>query len=1025
MGIQLCAEDKNPLYPITTADSVIIENGSENIYLSNKLKGIDNSITTIQNTIDNIGNNIDISNQLVEIKNNYNSLKQQVDDIEIPEISEVPVVASFKSIVFRRTNGDVSDPPENIQDNYNTFNKPLPSSEWSDTIPDGDETLWATSRIFYSDESHSGGRTKWSTPVKMTDTADFEVMYSPNKDKPDMPGGFKRNGINIDATWLGLAKQNGWYDDVDFTGDAIWMATNKAKNGDWQGWEISKIKGENGKDGTSITIIGSVESTDELPKEGAKEGDCYIFDGNLYVWDGNNWNNVGQFKGDPGKSAYIHIKYANQIDQLDTSNQRQFEYDSKIFELTESDGEVIGDYMGIFYDDVEESPANTTNVRFKKYKWHYWRGVSNYRLDLDNQYDSIIYNDNDEPISGNITAKATLYYGKDTIDSDITYAVSPNPSENEEYYIDIHGTLTVTKISGDKKSITVKATYDNTTYQTTMTVVKLINETKYELNCSPSAVSYNLSTNCFGNGNTTQDITIAVYKTTVENGILKKTLVENLEAEGLLLYNHDDEISNNIIKLNSDSLEPNIVLKRNNVLIDSETIPINKTINGDNGADGADGVAGPMLYPAGEWDSSINYEVTKNSKGDIIAKPIVYYKDNYYVLDANDSIDTAPDTGDWKKFEKIEYLFTEVLMANWAKLAQAVFWGNYMFSQKGIANGLSNQDYSQYTGNMFQGQVLSGNFIPNLFLDFMSGTIKTNKMSETFKNFDYRSKTLKDVNNDNAITNVNLLNTDEGYNVIIDPNKFGYPIHFMLCMPLSENITDGNNDSNILVKKSDWEPDGMKCCILVRENQEWLYISESALDGKQYSELTMNDCLDRGVVLCADARIFHQKSYKIDGENTIYLPSRDYNELNNYNTLNQIKSGGYFVVNGHITKFLIVEPGTIVNLRSANVSIDGRSVLLWYVENSDLFSEIKTKVNFRPYFAYNKENNEVCDSTNDFAYEYGYQTFDKDIRNKVFGTKTYGLLQDIYDTTSDISFEACWQQYYDNLNDALNIGYWG
>lgn len=65
------------------------------------------------------------------------------------------------------------------------------------------------------------------------------------------------------------------------------------------------LQGPPGKDGTGVTIIGSLPSEPDLPPVGAP-GDAYMIEGNLYVWQDNTktWKNVGPIQGPQGKSAY-------------------------------------------------------------------------------------------------------------------------------------------------------------------------------------------------------------------------------------------------------------------------------------------------------------------------------------------------------------------------------------------------------------------------------------------------------------------------------------------------------------------------------------------------------------------------------------------------------------------------------------------------------------------------------------------------------------------------------------------------
>ncbi len=58
--------------------------------------------------------------------------------------------------------------------------------------------------------------------------------------------------------------------------------------------------GKDGADGTSIKILGKLNSEDELPLTG-NIGDAYVIGLNIWVWSkNNNWINVGDFKGPKG-----------------------------------------------------------------------------------------------------------------------------------------------------------------------------------------------------------------------------------------------------------------------------------------------------------------------------------------------------------------------------------------------------------------------------------------------------------------------------------------------------------------------------------------------------------------------------------------------------------------------------------------------------------------------------------------------------------------------------------------------------
>ena len=192
------------------------------------------------------------------------------------------------------------------------------------------------------------------------------------------------------------------------------MATSKQKNGIWEDWQVSRIKGENGEDGSSISIKGTAyehhSTTDDWtpnndypcvlidkitetssdgtttekycivkrygrPRPGAvpgwmtieaSEGDCYIMEtenydnGHLYVVNAESWTDVGQIKGDTGetgqdgKNAYVHIKYAKSLTANDWS---------------ENNGETPSAYIGIYTDN---NP--TDQLVWSLYTWKKWQG---------------------------------------------------------------------------------------------------------------------------------------------------------------------------------------------------------------------------------------------------------------------------------------------------------------------------------------------------------------------------------------------------------------------------------------------------------------------------------------------------------------------------------------------------------------------------------------------------------------------------------------------------------------------------
>ena len=149
---------------------------------------------------------------------------------ELIDIETVPVLldgnTAFKSTVFIRSNEEPDTPTGG------SYSDPVPDSEpvWFDGIPRGEETLWASTRIFSIDGLYPQ-EDSWSQPAPMTDTASFDVEFSDVQINPGNPTDNPENWSNEGGTGT-------W-----------WMATRVIKNGIPGEWSISQIKGEKGEDG--------------------------------------------------------------------------------------------------------------------------------------------------------------------------------------------------------------------------------------------------------------------------------------------------------------------------------------------------------------------------------------------------------------------------------------------------------------------------------------------------------------------------------------------------------------------------------------------------------------------------------------------------------------------------------------------------------------------------------------------------------------------------------------------------------
>lgn len=180
---------------------------------------------------------------------------------------------------------------------------------------------------------------------------------------------------------------------------------------------------------------------------------------------------------------------------------------------------------------------------------------------------------------------------------------------------------------------------------------------------------------------------------------------------------------------------------------------------GDKGDQGNQGIAGPMSYMAGIWSADEWYYRTTDSC------PIVLHNNQYWFLrnvGANKGGVPSATSTVWKLVERQEIVFAKILMAEFGKIASAIFSGSFMLSQYGTLNGRtidenSPDKESAYANFDAADPTNTSKFIPNLFINFLTGK--------------FRSTDCEITGTINA-TRGHLGNASEGFD--IDSNHIGY-----------------------------------------------------------------------------------------------------------------------------------------------------------------------------------------------------------------------------------------------------------
>lgn len=377
-------------------------------------------------------------------------------------------------------------------------------------------------------------------------------------------------------------------------------------------------------------------------------------------------------------------------------------------------------------------------------------------------------------------------------------------------------------------------------------------------------------------------------------------------------------------------------------VIGTTTITIQKPERGLPGPMGQDGAS---YYPQGTWNSSTTYQATTSTVDGVevvTARPIVYYdpaetgNGTYYVLIADSSTGHDPRyySDKWRPFASLGYVFTEALMAQWARLAKAVFYGDYMFSAYGVdADGA----FSEYTKDMFTDGRLNGKFVPSLFLDLLNGSAAFGKLSESFQYFHAQ----KVVNSELQYNCIHYMNMGRAHNVSVSPRYvptkqlsngtyYDYVVvHGAVVLP---QYSTASSDAEAEGAKIKWSEDGTHCTIVYQFDKR-----QRDIDGGNGPSDTPF------IVVCSDARMFDTDNYiRTDG-------------VLSYNPILDSDGCNCFVWKGWTSKFIFLSHGSQLKLRSVKTQeqvIDFNTPQIttvttginWYVENSADFDVISGKV---------------------------------------------------------------------------------
>ena len=205
-------------------------------------------------------------------------------------------------------------------------------------------------------------------------------------------------------------------------------------------------------------------------------------------------------------------------------------------------------------------------------------------IDLDNENDSMLYDGSGNLISGNMVSNIKLYDNGLDKTSGRTFSIESSSGVSASIH-DSTSTLIVTSMAANRGYVIVKCIYNGVPYYARFTCKKIIGTDKYEIVCTPSALTFNDDTDT----GSQVTVTIQVYKT-AQNGT--RSLLRRLPTGYSLIYKSKDtqtegttlDYSDSKAKFKPEDSKYNRyrieLLDSSNKVLDYETIPINHVING-------------------------------------------------------------------------------------------------------------------------------------------------------------------------------------------------------------------------------------------------------------------------------------------------------------------------------------------------------------------------------------------------------------------------------------------------------------
>ena len=323
------------------------------------------------------------------------------------------------------------------------------------------------------------------------------------------------------------------------------------------------------------------------------------------------------------------IKFVRSGQDTENDPLTKYEYGS----ITITNLLVDYDYYTFLLKDANGKTLDSETIPILKAK----NGDAAIRLDLDNEYDSILYSSRGDKMSADVVTNVHVYEGDKEITGSVTSEISVQvlggscieSTIKDDAGNKIGKKVTVDSISSDAEQclVTVTLTHAGTVYTAVFTVKKLVGTDKYDLSVTPTSISYNSTRKVASSSS----INILVYRTDA-NGV--RTELESLTNDGLTLevkkvvsgtsspvtasYGTGGAV---VSSLDMTASQYTVTLKKGTSVMDTETVPINKSADG---AKGEAGVNAIRLDLDNENDSMLYDDLGNLVSGNVTSQASLY-----------------------------------------------------------------------------------------------------------------------------------------------------------------------------------------------------------------------------------------------------------------------------------------------------------------------------------------------------------------------------------------------------------------